>query len=143
MRGGEVALFHFDGRSRVLCGADGSLGATARAVKFGTVEEAVSYAERYVGANGRRGCRIYDQSGDCVREIRGAEVPASRYTRAQAKRDLCIGLMGFLLIPIGFLIDWWIGWTIFLGVALGTKFVLLGIIKLSEGLAGLTGGSDR
>ena len=51
--------------------------------------------------------------------------------------------MGFLLIPIGFLIDWWVGWTIFLGMALGTKFVLLGIIKLSEGLAGLTGGSDR
>ena len=133
---GEVALFHFDGKRRMLCNADGSFG-SARPAVFQTVDVADAYARRYVEANPRRGCRIYDAGGACIREIAGSAVPERHYTRAAAKRDLCVGLLGFLLIPVGFLIDAWVGWSLFLGMALGTKFVMLGIIKLSDGLAGL------
>ena len=57
--------------------------------------------------------------------------------RRQAKRDLCIGLLGFLLIPLGFLFDRWATWSLFLGMAVGTKFTIMGITKFSDGIAGL------
>ena len=132
----EVALFHFDGKRRMLCNADGSFG-TAPPTVFKTLDAAEVYADQYVKANPRRGCRLYDNSGTCIREVAGSAVPERRYTRRAAKRDLCIGLLGFVLIPVGFLVDAWIGWSLFLGMALGTKFVMLGSIKLSDGIAGL------
>jgi hypothetical protein len=135
MAGEQIALFHFDGKTRVLCHSDGRLGGAA--VKFPNLDAAVAYANEYVQANAARGCRLHDATGACVREIAGAKVPTERYTRAAAKRDLLIGLMGFAIIPVGYLVDHWIGWGIFLGMALGTKFVLLGIVKLSDGIAGL------
>jgi hypothetical protein len=133
---GEVALFHFLGKSRMLCKADGTLGATP-ATKFADADGARAYAQQYVDAHPDRGCRLYDSTGERVEEIRGAAVPAQRYSRKDAKRDLIIGAAGFLLIPIGILIDWWVGWTLFLGMILGTKFVLVGILKLSDSIAAL------
>lgn len=105
--------------------------------KFPNLDAAVTYANDYVEKNAACGCRLLDASGACIREIVGAKVLAERYTRADAKRDLFIGLMGFAIIPVGYLVDRWIGWGIFLGMALGTKFVLLGIVKLSNGIARL------
>jgi hypothetical protein len=142
MRPGEVALFHFEGKSRVMCGADGDRSRTA-ATKFATIEDAEAYAKRYVEAHPARGCRMYDSTGQRIRDIMGEKCPRQRYTRAQAKRDLIIGLAGFVLVPLGFFIDKWIGWGLFLGMAVGTKFVLLGIIKLSEGIAGLMESKQR
>ena len=136
MKAGEVALFHFEGKSRVMCSADGDTSKTA-ATKFASREDAESYADRYVETNPTRGCRLYDATGNRIGDIVGEKVPKHRYTRSQAKRDLIIGLAGFIVLPLGFMLDKWIGWIIFLGMALGTKFVLLGIIKLSEGIAGL------
>jgi hypothetical protein len=136
MAGEQIALFHFDGKSRVMCYPDGRLGGVA--IKFPNLDTAVAYANEYVHRNVARGCRLHDASGACIREIVGAKVPVERYTRAAAKRDLLIGLMGFAIIPVGYLVDHWIGWGIFLGMALGTKFVLLGIVKLSDGIARLT-----
>jgi hypothetical protein len=135
MAGEQIAVFHVDGKTRVLCHPDGRLGGGA--IKFPNMDAAVAYANQYVQENTARGCRLLDASGACVREIAGAKVPAERYTRAAAKRDLLIGLMGFAIIPFGYLVDRWIGWGIFLGMALGTKFVLLGIVKLSDGIARL------
>lgn len=133
---GDVALFHFRGKTRIHCDAEGRLG-SSRAVKFSGTGEAGAYAHQHVEAHPDRGCIFYDFEGNRVGEIRGAATPATRYSRRDAKRDLCIGIGGFLLIPIGFVVDEWIGWSLFLGMALGTKFVLLGIIKTTEGLAGL------
>ena len=136
LRPGEVILFHFEGKSRVMCAADGTSG-SAPPVRFANKEEAERYAKQYVEQNPSRGCRLYDSTGTRIGDIFGAAAPVQRYTRAQAKRDLLIGLAGFFVIPIGFLFDQWIGWGLFLGMAIATKFVLLGIIKLSEGIAGL------
>src|SRR2546421_5067097 len=107
MRPGEVAVFHFEGRSRVLCAADGSRDATA-ATKFAAIEDAEAYAKRYVVANPGRGCRMYDSAGHRIADIVGEKCPAHRYTRAQARRDLIIGLAGFVLVPLGFFADKWI-----------------------------------
>ena len=133
---GEIALFHFRGKTRIHCDAAGNLGSSPP-VKFAGIEEARKYAGEYLEGHPDRGCILYDSAGNRVDELRGAAVPAIRYSRSDARRDLIIGLSGFLLIPIGFLVDEWIGWSLFLGMALGTKFVLLGIIKTTEGLAGL------
>ena len=133
---GEVALFHFEGKSRVMCSAGGNREG-AVATKFATVQNAQEYAKQYVKANPARGCRIYDSTGQRIGDITGEECPAERYTRAQAKRDLLIGIAGFVVIPLGFLFDKWVGWGLFLGMAVATKFVMLGIIKMSEGIAGL------
>lgn len=138
----EVALFHFEGKSRVMCGADGNR-AGAVATKFATIQDAQAYAKQYVEANPARGCRMYDSAGHRIGDVFGEHCPAQRYTRAQAKRDLFIGLAGFVLVPLGFFVDKWIGWSLFLGMALGTKFILLGIIKLSEGIAGLMDSKPR
>jgi hypothetical protein len=136
LKPGEVALFHFLGKTRMMCHADGTLGAT-RATRFPSLEAAQAYAQKYLETHPDRGCRLYDASGNRIDEIRGAAVPARRYTHKDAKRDLVIGGLGFLLIPIGILIDWWVGWSLFLGMILGTKFVLVGIFKLSDAIAGL------
>ena len=59
MRPGEMALYHFEGKSRIMCGADGSrTGAVA--TKFATIQDAETYAKQYVEANPERGCRMYD-----------------------------------------------------------------------------------
>jgi hypothetical protein len=142
MQPGEVALFHFEGKSRIMCGADGSMD-SAPPTRFASKEAADAYANEYVARHPRRGCRMYDSAGTCIGEIRGAATPAQRYTRAQAKRDVCIGVAGFVLIPAGFLFDKWIGWGLFLGMALATKFVMLGIVKLSDGIAGLMESKPR
>jgi len=142
MQPGEVALYHFEGKSRVMCGADGDR-ARVLATKFPTIQDAEAYAKQYVEANPARGCRMYDSAGQRIGDIFGEKCPTHRYTRAQAKRDLFIGLAGFVLVPLGFFLDKWIGWSLFLGMALGTKFVLLGIIKLSEGIAGLMDSKPR
>ena len=136
MQAGEIALFHFDGKARMLCDVNGDLD-RASATRFGSQQEAETYAQQYVSEHPGRGCRLYDSDGDVVAEIRGKSVPSRQYTRAMAKRDFAIGIAGFVLIPVGFLLDRWVGWGIFLGMALATKFVLLAIMKLSEGLAGL------
>jgi len=136
MQAGQIALFHFDGKTRMLCSAEGTFDSASPTV-FASIEDAERYARNYVDANPRRGCRLYNVEGDCVAEIRGSAVPFRRYTKANAKRDLFLGIAGFVLVPFGFFLDKWIGWSLFLGMALGTKFVLLGILKTSDGLAGL------
>ena len=98
--------------------ADGNRADTA-ATKFATIQDAEANAKRYVQANPARGCRMYDPSGHRIGDILGEKCPVQRYTRAQAKRDLFIGLAGFVLIPLGFLVDKWIGWSLFLGMAVG------------------------
>jgi hypothetical protein len=40
-------------------------------------------------------------------------------------------------MPLGLLFDHWVRWSMFLGMALATKFTMMGILKLSDGLAGL------
>ncbi len=136
MQAGEVAMFHFDGKTRMLCSAEGGFD-SAPVTVFPSLEAAEQYAQNYVHANPRRGCRLYNVEGDCISEIRGSAVPFRRYTKANAKRDVYLGIAGFILVPVGFFLDKWIGWSLFLGMALGTKFVLLGILKTSDGIAGL------
>ena len=133
---GEVVLFHFEGKSRIMCAADGTRN-QASATKFAGQSEAEAYARQYVAEHPGRGCRLYDSTGASLGEIRGLQARAPGYTRRDAKRDLSIGLAAFFLIPVGFLFDKWIGWGLFLGMAIATKFVLLGIVKLSEGIAGI------
>jgi len=94
-------------------------------------------ARQYLEANVRRGCRIYDATGSLVGEYMSEAAKAEENPRRQAKRDLCIGLLGFGLIPLGFLFDHWVKWSMFLGMAIGTKFTIMGITKLSDGIAGL------
>ena len=126
-----------------MCGADGNPD-SAPATRFASKEEAEAYANSYVAQHPRRGCRLHDSAGTCIREIRGAATPAQRYTRAQAKRDLWIGVAGLFLSPLaGFLFDEWVGWGLFLGMALATKLAMLGIFKLSDGIAGLLDSKPR
>jgi len=133
---GEVLLFHFDGKSRVMCAADGT-SESPSPTRFANKQEADAYANRYVAQHPRRGCRLYDSTGERIGDVLGASVPAQRYTRSHAKRDLCIGLACLSVIPIGFLFPRWPGPGLILGMIIATKFVLLGIVKLSEGIAGL------
>jgi len=135
MQRGQIALFHFDYKSRVMCGADGRSAAVPSL--FADLPEAESYAQSYIEANPRRGCRMYDSTGKLVGELASEVARAAENPRRDAKRDLYIGLGGLLMIPLGFLVDRWVGWAIFLGMALGTKLTMLGIMKLSEGIAGL------
>jgi hypothetical protein len=132
----QVALFHFDCKSRVMCCPDGELGAT-RPYTFNTLNEAETYALRYLVANPRLGCRVYGSTGALVAEYISELARKEEDPRRQAKRDLCIGLLGFALIPLGFLFDHWAKWSMFLGMAIGTKFTIMGITKLSDGIAGL------
>ena len=41
------------------------------------------------------------------------------------------------MIPIGFVYDKWIGWGMFPGMMISTRLVLVGIVKLSEVIAGI------
>jgi hypothetical protein len=136
LRAGQVALFHFDSRSRMMCGADGELTACGPAV-FDSMPDAEVYAQKYVQTNLRRGCRVYDSTGAVVGEYVSSAAKALDNPRRQAKLDLCIGLFGLLLMPLGFLFDHWVRWSMFLGMALATKFTMMGILKLSDGIAGL------
>ena len=132
---GQIALFHFDYKSGVMCAADG--GNSVQPARFATLAEAESYARSYVEANPRRGCRLYDSTGSVTGEFASATARALINPRRDAKRDLCVGLAGLVLIPVGFLFDRWMGWALFLGAALATKFTMVGIVKLSEGIGGL------
>ena len=136
LRPEQVALFHFDCKSRVICRADGELAASGPAI-FDTPRDAESYARQYGEANVRRGCRIYNATGALVGEYMSEAAKAEENPRRQAKRELCIGLLGFALIPLGLLFDHWVKWSMFLGMAIGTKFTIMGITKLSDGIAGL------
>jgi len=78
MAGEQIAVFHFDGKTRVLCHPDGTLGGVA--VKFPNIDTAVAYADQYVQRNVARGWRLHDATGACIREIVGAKVPTARYT---------------------------------------------------------------
>ena len=136
MRPGQIALFHFDYKSRVMCGADGA-SSPADPTVFADLPEAESYARGYIATYPRRACRLYDSAGNLAGEFVSDAARAEENPRRDAKRDLCIGLTGLVLIPLGFLFDKWVGWSLFLGAALGTKFTMVGIVKLSEGIAGL------
>lgn len=139
---GEIALYHFLGKTRVMCRADGTLGPLA-ATKFSSGNDAETYARKYVEVRPDRGCRLYDDVGRRLGEIRGASAPAHPYSRKDARRDVVIGTLAFLAVPIGILIAKWIGWALFLGMIIGTKFVLLGIFKLADGIAGLMDPESR
>jgi hypothetical protein len=119
-----------------MCGPSGEFTGFGPSV-FGSMQEAEDYAEKYVESNLRRGCRVYDSSGAFIGEFMSAVARAEENPRGQAKRDLCIGLLGLLLIPLGFLFDHWAKWSLFLGMAVATKFTIMGITKLSDGIAGL------
>jgi len=119
LRTGQVALFHFECKSRMMCGADGELTAADPAV-FDSMPDAEAYAQKYVQTNLRRGCRVYDFSGAVVGEYISTVAKAEENPRRQAKLDLCIGLFGLLLMPLGFLFDHWVRWSMFLGMALAT-----------------------
>jgi hypothetical protein len=136
MRPGQIALFHFDYKSKVMCGADGASTPVTPSL-FSTLADAEAYASAYIETNPSRGCRLYDSSGVLIGDFASETARAAYNPRRDAKRDLCIGLVGLVLIPLGFLVDRWVGWGLFLGAALGTKFTMLGIMKLSEGIGGL------
>jgi hypothetical protein len=136
LRTGQVALFHFECKSRMMCSADGEFTASGPAV-FDSMPDAEVYAQKYVQTNLRRGCRVYDSTGAIVGEYVSTVAMAEENPRGQAKRDLFIGLLGLLLMPLGLLFDHWVRWSMFLGMALATKFTMMGILKLSDGIAGL------
>jgi len=97
----------------------------------------MAYAQEHIAAHPRLGCRWYDNRGTCLGELVGKGAERSGNSRSRAKRDLYIGILAFAVLPLGLLIDRWLGWTLFLGMILGTKFVLVGTMKLADGIAGL------
>jgi hypothetical protein len=125
-----------------MCGADGDPDSVS-ATRFANSVDAEAYAKRYLALNPHRGCRLYDSNGTRLSEIRGAATLAQRYTRAHAKRDVWIGAAALAPVPLAFLLDERMGWGLLLGMILATKLVMLGIVKLSDGIAGLMDSKPR
>jgi hypothetical protein len=136
---GEVAAFHVDGRTGRHVTERGLRPAShwlRMCLVFGSLNEAVTYAERHIIEYPDVAIRIYDAvAPDAMpTQVVANDVALAGVPPARAKR---LAAWGIFLIAVGvglFVLDWWHSWLFILGAVIGSKFLTVGIMRLGEGL---------
>lgn len=128
MTDSQFAVLHFDVKTMV---------ARGEPLVFDHLAEAQAHCRDTIAASPAIGCRILDAAGAVVETFSDDSVFARHHGVPAAKRSLLIGSL-FLATGIGAVaLDAWLGWRLTLGVLLGARFLWVGSVKFSEGLAGL------
>jgi hypothetical protein len=125
----QYAVFHFDVKKMTMRG-------NAPMIIDG-LDAATSYCQQKIADTRAMGCRIYDRDGNIVRTFSDAEVYQKNHGRPAAKRSVIIGSACLLAGVGGVALDAWLEWRLTFGVLLGARFLWVGSVKLSEGIAGL------
>jgi hypothetical protein len=127
----QYAIFHFDVRTmsmRETC--NGSL-------IIDGLDASTSYCRQKIADTPTLGCRIYDRDGKIVQTFSDAETYRKNHGRPAFKRNVIIGSACLLAGLSGVALDAWLEWRLTFGVLVGARFLWVGSVKLSEGVAGL------
>jgi hypothetical protein len=125
----QYAVFHFDVKTMTMRGND--------PIIFDGLTAAISYCEQKIVDIPALGCRIYGHDGNTVQTFSDDELYRKAHGRPAAKRNLIIGSACLLAGVGGVALDAWLEWRLTFGVLLGARFLWVGSVKLSEGIAGL------
>ncbi len=127
----QYAVFHFDVKTM-------SMRETSHTpLIIDGLEAATSYCQQKIADTPAMGCRIYNRKGDIVQTFSDAEVYKKNHGRPAAKRSVIIGSACLLAGVGGVALDAWLEWRLTFGVLIGARFLWVGSVKLSEGIAGL------
>jgi hypothetical protein len=127
----QYAIFHFDVKTM-------SMRETRDVpLIIDGLEAATSYCRQKIVEAPALGCRIYDRDGKIIQTFSDAEVYRKNHGRPAAKRSLIIGCACLLTGIGGVVLDASLGWSLTFGVLLGARFLWVGSVKFSEGIAGL------
>jgi hypothetical protein len=126
----QYAVFHFDVKTMRMRGDNAPL-------IFEGLPAATSYCQQRIVDIPTLGCRIYDHDGNVVQTFSDDELYHKSHGRPAAKRSVIIGSACLLAGVGGVALDAWLEWRLTFGVLLGARFLWVGSVKLSEGIAGL------
>jgi len=126
----QYAVFHFDVKTMRMCGSDAPL-------IFEGLPAATSYCQRKIADIPALGCRIYDHDGKVVQTFSDDKLYRKSNGRTAARRSVIVGSACLVAGISGVALDAWLEWRLTFGVLLGARFLWVGSVKLSEGIAGL------
>lgn len=133
---GEFAVRYFDPKTNRVVGVDGTpaSGHTDRVFIFSSIEAADAYCLAEIERRPAIGCLVHNDSAVIVRRHVHAERVAELARPPSRLSQILKGLL--CLIGGGGLIwwDWSRRWTIMIGVLLGIRVVIAGIVYLYRGL---------
>ena len=127
----QYAIFHFDVKTMTMSEASDI------PLIIDGLDAATSYCQQKIADNPAIGCRIYDHDGKVVQTFSDDELYQKAHGRPAAKRSVIIGSACLLAGVGGVALDAWLEWRLTFGVLLGARFLWVGSVKLSEGIAGL------
>ena len=133
MTDSQFAVFHFDVKSMTMRGGE--------PLVFDSFAAAESHCRQQIAAEPSTGCRIYDHAGAIAGTFSDDHLYEKHHGRPAAKRSLVIGSVCLAAGIGGVVLDAWLGWRLTLGVLLGARFLWVGTVKFSEGIAALTDGA--
>lgn len=138
---GQYAIFHIDASSCEECTADGRrLGEKEEGtcLIFDNKASAETYAQKKIAELPHIICELYDHHGkgrDPVIFVN--DLKRSFYAgTSKYQRDI---FWGAIFFPTGiitfFIISWWEGWVYAFAPIIGSKFVIIGLIRLFGGIS--------
>jgi len=104
---------------------------------FEGLPAATSYCQQKIAGMPALGCRIYNHDGKIVQTFSDDELYRQSHGRPAARRSVIIGSACLAAGISGVALDAWLEWRLTFGVLLGARFLWVGSVKLSEGIAGL------
>jgi hypothetical protein len=125
----QCAVFLFDVKTMVMTSSTPQI--------FESLPDAERFCQEQVHANPAQGCRIYDHAGKIVHTLSNDQVYAKHHGRPAAKRSVVVGSLCLLAGAGGVALDAWLEWRLVFGVLLGVRFLWVGTVKVSEGIASL------
>ena len=135
----QYAVFHFDVKTMSMRDALGkplAAGNDAPLIIDG-LDAATLYCRQKIVDIPAVGCRILDRDGKIVQTFSDDEIYRKSHGRPAAKRSVIIGSACLAAGVGGVALDAWLEWRLTFGVLLGARFLWVGSVKLSEGIAGL------
>jgi len=133
MTDSQFAVFHFDVKSMTMRNGE--------PLVFDGLAAAEPHCREQIAADPATGCRIYNHAGIIAGTFSDERSYKKHHGRPAAKRSLTIGALCLAAGIGGIALDAWLGWRLTLGVLLGARFLWVGTVKFSEGIAGLTDGA--
>jgi len=129
MTDSQFAVFHFDVKTMIMSGDAPMI--------FDCLPDAESHCKSKIADTPALGCRIYNDEGVIVRTFTDDRLFAKYHGRPAAERNVVIGTLCLMAGVCGVALDAWLEWRLTLGVLLGARFLWVGTVKFSEGIAGL------
>lgn len=134
----QFGVIQFNAKTRIAVATDGRALASGSddILIFRSLENAVAFSRTLVDKSPSLGCMIFNAREDLEQTIVNEEFD-KKLRRPAGKREVIFGILlmtgGILLI----LLDYHLNWFLMLGVIIGVRLLIGGVLQLASGVSGM------